>query len=117
MNTLSGGNRQKINLLLALMYDNPVLILDEPSTGLDPLSLIHLKKHLLIEKDRGKKIIITTHIMSFVEEMADHIVFLLDGKIYFDGALKKLIHECQTEKLEEAIAQILSSNGNVNKTN
>lgn len=107
MGTLSGGNRQKVNLLLALMYDNPVIILDEPSTGLDPLALINLKKHLMEEREKGKLILITTHIMSFVEEMADNIVFLLEGKIYFDGSQKQLLEEHGEIRLEHAIANIL----------
>ena len=52
-------------------------------------------------------ILITTHIMSFVEELADNIVFLLEGKIYFDGSLPQLLEERGEEKLENAIADIL----------
>ena len=107
MRVLSGGNRQKVNLLLALMYDNPVIILDEPSTGLDPLALINLKQFLLKEKARGKIILINTHILSFVEEVADNIVFLLDGKIYFDGSQEQLLAEQDEVSLEYAIANIL----------
>jgi len=107
MSTLSGGNRQKVNLLLALMYDNPVIILDEPGTGLDPLALINLKEYLLKEKARGKLILITTHIMSFVEEMADNIVFLLEGNIYFDGSQQELLSKHGELSLEHAIANIL----------
>ncbi len=110
MGTLSGGNRQKVNLLLALMYDSPVIILDEPSTGLDPLALINLKNYLLEEKAKGKLILVTTHMMNFVEEMADNIVFLLEGKIYFDGSLQQLLEEHNETKLERAIANILRPN-------
>ncbi len=83
MGNLSGGTRQKVNILLALMHDDPLLILDEPSTGLDPLSLRELKKFILEERDRGKLIIITTHILSLAEQLADDILFLLDGNIFF----------------------------------
>jgi Cu-processing system ATP-binding protein len=107
LGNLSGGNLQKINLLLAFMYDSPVIILDEPSTGLDPVALIRLKKFLLEEKKNGKVILITTHIMSFVEEMADHIVFLLDGRIYFNGSKDELLKDYQKKNLEETIAEIL----------
>jgi Cu-processing system ATP-binding protein len=107
MNTLSGGNRQKVNLVLSLMFDSPLIILDEPSTGLDPLATINLKNYLAAEKERGKQILITTHIISFVEEIADHIVFILDGKIYFNGSMKDLIKKEGEQKLEMAIAKIL----------
>lgn len=104
---LSGGTVQRVNLLLAFMYDNPVIILDEPSTGLDPVALIQLKQIVKQMKAVGKKIIITTHIMSLVEALADEIIFLLEGKIYFKGsieALKEMHHE---QDLEAAIADIL----------
>jgi Cu-processing system ATP-binding protein len=107
MGNLSGGNRQKVNLLLGLMYDNPVIILDEPSNGLDPLSFLNLKKFLLEEGRRNKQILITTHMMSFVEEIADHIIFILDGQIYFNGSPDELIHHEGETGLEEAIANIL----------
>jgi Cu-processing system ATP-binding protein len=109
MSTLSGGNRQKVNLLLAFMYDSSVIILDEPSTGLDPLALINLKQYLKEEKARGKLILINTHIISFVEELADNIVFILDGKIYFDGSQAQLLAEREEDSLEYAIADILRS--------
>ena len=109
MGTLSGGTRQKLNLVLAFMYDAPYIILDEPSTGLDPLALISLKQFLEKEKAKGKKILIITHILSFVEELADNIVFILDGKIYYQGGLKTLIENQHEQNLEHAIANILRS--------
>jgi len=122
LGNLSGGTLQKVNIMLALMYDSPLLILDEPTTGLDPLSLVRLKKLILEEKAKGKIILITTHIMSFVEEMADNVIFLLEGNIHFKGSLKQLKTNYQSEKLEEAIAKILegkkyefSSNGHSKK--
>ena len=107
MGHLSGGNRQKVNLLLGLMYDVPVIILDEPSNGLDPLSYLNLKRFLKMEAERGKQILITTHLMSFVEELANYIVFLLEGKVYFDGTQKELLKRQHEQNLEEAIASIL----------
>ena len=107
MGNLSGGTRQKVNILLALMHDDPLLILDEPSTGLDPLSLRELKKFVLEERDRGKLIIITTHILSLAEQLAEDILFLLDGKIFFKGSLQVLLDSQQENSLENAIAHIL----------
>ncbi len=107
LGNLSGGTLQKVNVTLAMMYDSPLLILDEPTTGLDPLSLVRLKKLILDEKAKGKIILITTHIMSFVEEMADKIIFLLEGNIHFEGSLTQLKTDYKSEKVEEAIANIL----------
>lgn len=105
---LSGGTRQKVNLVLAFMFDSPLLILDEPTTGLDPVALISLKELILKEKKKGKTILITTHIMDFVEEMADEIVFLLDGSIYFKGTVQALKKQTNQANLERAIANILT---------
>ena len=108
LGNLSGGTRQKVNLVLAFMFDSELNILDEPTTGLDPVSLIHLKEIIQLEKEKGKTILITSHIMSFVEEVADEIVFLLDGKIYFKGSIRKLQEQTNQKNLEKAIAAILT---------
>ncbi|HQU57362.1 MAG TPA: ATP-binding cassette domain-containing protein, partial [Chitinophagaceae bacterium] len=82
---LSGGTKQKVNLVLTFMFDSPLIILDEPTNGLDPISHLRLKNLINAEKEKGKTILITSHILSFVEEVSDEIVFLLEGKIYFKG--------------------------------
>jgi Cu-processing system ATP-binding protein len=104
---LSGGTRQKANLIQAFMYDSPVVILDEPTNGLDPVALLRLKELLAEEKAKGKMILITTHIMSFVDEMADDVVFLLDGNIHYRGSVPELKRTYAEENLEKAIAGIL----------
>ena len=109
LDTLSGGTKQKVNIVLSFMFDSKLLILDEPTTGLDPLSLVHLKKVIREEHQKGKTILITTHIMSFVEELAEEIVFLLDGKVYFKGTLKQIQAQTQQDSLEKAIATILET--------
>lgn len=88
------------------MFDSPLIILDEPTTGLDPASLIKLKELILQEKGRGKTILITTHIMQFVEEMADEIIYLLEGDIYFKGSIQQLMAKTQQTDFEHAIAAI-----------
>lgn len=108
LGNLSGGTKQKVNLVLTFMFDCPVLILDEPTTGLDPVSLIHLKELLHKEKKAGKTILITTHIMDFVDSMADEIVFLLEGTIYFKGTVAELKKKSTRNDLEHAIATILT---------
>ncbi len=104
--TLSGGTKQKVNIVLAFMFDSPLLILDEPTTGLDPASLINLKELMQKEKAKGKTILITSHIMQFVAEVADSIVYLLEGKIYFKGSIDELQQKTQQTNLEHAIAAI-----------
>ncbi len=104
---LSGGTKQKVNIVLTFMFNSDLVILDEPTSGLDPIALLHLKELIRKEKEAGKTILITTHIMSFVEEMADEIVFLLDGKIYFKGTVQQLQEKTEQQDLEHAIANIL----------
>lgn len=107
LGNLSGGTKQKVNIVLTFMFDSELIILDEPTTGLDPISLIHLKEIIQKEKSNGKTILITTHIMSFVEEVADEIVFLLDGEIYFKGSTKNLKLQTKQPDLEHAIAHLM----------
>lgn len=110
LGNLSGGTKQKVNIVLSFMFDSPLIILDEPTTGLDPISLIKLKDLIQEEKTKKKTLLITSHIMSFVEEVADEIVFLLEGKIYFKGTIKTLKTETKQSNLEYAIASILTTN-------
>ncbi|GIV45952.1 MAG: sodium ABC transporter ATP-binding protein [Ignavibacterium sp.] len=105
--TLSGGNRQKLSAVISLMFDPQILIFDEPTAGLDPVISNRFKEMVFIEKKKGKTIILTSHIMSEVEELADEIIFLLDGKIYYKGSLQNLLIEKGEVKLEKAVAKIL----------
>lgn len=107
---LSGGTKQKVNLVLTFMFDSELIILDEPTNGLDPIAMIHLKDLIQTEKGRGKTILITTHIMSLVEEMAEDIVFLLDGKTHFRGSVATLLAQTDQLNLERAIAHVMTKN-------
>nr|AWJ66133.1 ABC transporter, ATP-binding protein [uncultured bacterium] len=107
LGNLSGGTRQKVNIVQAFMYDSPIIMLDEPTSGLDPVAMIRLRELILKEKEKGKIIQLTTHIMSFVEEMADDLIFLLDGKVHFQGTIQLLKEQYHQSNLERAIAGIL----------
>lgn len=109
--TLSGGTKQKLNLSIALMYDSPIYLLDEPTAGLDPLAVIKLKNILQELKKRGKLIIITTHIIPLVEELTDNIIFLLEGQIKFCGLKTQLNKKYDSKTLEESIALLLIDRG------
>ncbi len=108
LGNLSGGTKQKVNIVLTFMFDSDLIVLDEPTNGLDPIALIHLKSIIQKEKEKGKTILITTHIMSFVDEVADEIVFLLDGKIYFKGTVDALKKQMNNDNLEHAIANLIA---------
>lgn len=106
LTNLSGGTKQKVNLVLAFMFDSPLIILDEPTSGLDPLALIRLKELIVAERAKGKTFLITSHIMQFVEEVSDEIVYLLEGNIYFKGNITELKTKTGETNFERAIAAI-----------
>lgn len=109
INILSGGTKQKVNVLLAFMYDNPILILDEPTNGLDPIALVRLKELIKKEREAGKCILITTHIMQLVEDLSDRIIYMLEGHIHFDGNLSSLKSTYGASTVENCIANMLES--------
>lgn len=105
--TLSGGNKQKVSACIALMFNPKIIILDEPTAGLDPVASANLKKKIIEQRDAGKTIILTSHIMAEIEELSDNILFLIEGKIVFDGTLKNLVELSGQAKLENAIAAMM----------
>jgi len=111
LGNLSGGTRQKVNMLLGFLFDSPILILDEPTVSLDPVSLSKLKKLISEKKEQGKIILYTTHIMSLVEEFSDRIILLLNGRIIFNGNLQEIMKESGKTSLENAIAHIIEGKG------
>lgn len=106
--TLSGGTKQKVSALISLMFNPSIIILDEPTAGLDPVASSNLKELVIKEKLKGKTIILTSHIMSEIEELADHIIFLIEGKIKFDGSVLDLLTYKGENKLEKAIANMMN---------
>ncbi|MCC7301775.1 MAG: ABC transporter ATP-binding protein [Bacteroidia bacterium] len=106
---LSGGTRQKVNMVMALMFNPDLYIFDEPTAGLDPVSRIIFRDYVLKERDRGKTILLTTHLMNEVEELSQEIIFLLDGKVYYRGSPEELKITQKESTLERAIARMLSA--------
>lgn len=107
MRTLSGGTRQKVSAALAFLFDPVVLILDEPTAGLDPLSSEILKEKILKEKAKNKLIIITSHILSDLDELTTHIMYMQDGKQLFFKEIDQLREDTGELKLGKAIARIM----------
>lgn len=102
--TLSGGNRQKISAVLAWLFRPKVLFLDEPTAGLDPRSSAILKDAILQAKYDGRTILLTSHILSEVQELADHVVYLMDGRIRLDEPMADILRTSGGLTLERAIA-------------
>ncbi len=107
MRTLSGGTRQKVSAALAFFFDPSILILDEPTAGLDPLSAEILKQKILKEKKKGKLILITSHILSDLDELTTHIMYLQEGKLQFFKDIATVQEETGEMRLGKAIARIM----------
>lgn len=104
---LSGGTRQKLNAVVAFLFRPALVILDEPTAGLDPVSSARLKDKVLASPARGTTVLLTSHLMAEVEELATHIAFLLDGRIHFDGTLDALRARTGESRLERAVARLM----------
>jgi Cu-processing system ATP-binding protein len=109
MRTLSGGTRQKVSACLAFLFNPLVLILDEPTAGLDPLASEILKEKIQQEKNQGKLILLTSHILSDLDEITSNIMYLIDGKLQFFRALEDLKAITGEKKLGKAIAKLMKS--------
>lgn len=107
LRVLSGGTRQKVNAALAFLFAPSVLILDEPTSGLDPVSSGIVKDKILAERAKGRTCVLTSHVMTELEALADDIAFLVDGRIAFSGAVNLLKRMTRQLSLERAIAQVM----------
>ena len=110
MHTLSGGTRQKVSASLAFLFNPPILILDEPTAGLDPIAVEALKEKILSKKNKDKTFLITSHIMSDLDELSSHLVYLEEGKILFNDTIDLLKEETGELKLGRAVATIMKRN-------
>jgi Cu-processing system ATP-binding protein len=106
--TLSGGTRQKVNAVLAFLFRPEILILDEPTVGLDPVSSGIVKDKILAERGAGRTVVLTSHIMSDLEELADDVAFLADGRIGYAGTLFDLKRITRQNNLERAVAAMMT---------
>jgi len=110
MRTLSGGTTQKVSAVLAFLFNPDVLILDEPTAGLDPLASEILKEKIIKEKQKGKLILITSHLLSELDDLITEIVFMQDGKVHFHKKVQQLQEETSQIKISKAIATVLKNN-------
>ena len=109
MRTLSGGTTQKVSAVLAFLFNPHVLILDEPTAGLDPLASEILKEKIILEKEKGKLILITSHLLSELDDLITEIIFMQEGKVHFHQKIEDLKAPTQEDKISKAIAKILKN--------
>lgn len=112
MRTLSGGTTQKVSATLAFLFNPDILILDEPTAGLDPLASEILKEKIIAEKQKGKLILITSHLLSELDELITHVVFMQEGHVKFHKTISDLKETTGEERISKAIANVLRNKGN-----
>ena len=112
MRTLSGGTTQKVSAILAFLFNPDVLILDEPTAGLDPLASEILKEKIIKEREKGKLILITSHLLSELDDMISQIIFMQEGKVHFHKSIADLLESTNEQKISKAIAKILKNKRN-----
>jgi Cu-processing system ATP-binding protein len=105
--TLSGGTQQKLNAVMAFLFSPSLLILDEPTAGLDPASSAVFKDKILAERDAGRTFVLSSHFMNELEELADDVVFLLEGTVQYRGPVEELMRSTRQANLGRAISFLM----------
>jgi Cu-processing system ATP-binding protein len=105
--SLSGGQRQRLNAAAAFLFTPELLLLDEPTAGLDPVASGMLKDKIRAVRTDGRAVVITSHILSELQELADLVVYLHEGRVHWSGPLDALMAETAAPTLERAIAQLM----------
>lgn len=109
MRTLSGGTTQKVSAVLAFMFSPKVLILDEPTAGLDPIASEILKNKIIDAKNKGCLILITSHLLSELEDIVSQIIFMQDGQILLHKAVEELKADTQQPTIAKSIVHLLKA--------
>ncbi len=107
MRTLSGGTRQKVSAALAFLFDPEVLVLDEPTAGLDPVASEMLKEKIIAQKRKGKLVMITSHVLSELDELVTQVIYMQEGNLQFHKTIDELHAETGENKLSKAIANVM----------
>ena len=107
MHTHSGGTRQKVSASLAFLFHAPVMILDEPTAGLDPVSVEILKEKIIYERRIGKLMIISSHILSDLDELTTEMIYIFEGKVQYNNSIDSLKHETNETRLNKAVTTLI----------
>lgn len=107
---LSRGMRQKVAVACGLLHDPKVILFDEPLTGLDPMAIRAIKALMRERADQGAAVVVSSHLLSLVEEIADSLLVLKEGRRLFRGTVAEMRSELDPgEGLEEAFLRMVAS--------
>ncbi|MCB0659337.1 MAG: ABC transporter ATP-binding protein [Saprospiraceae bacterium] len=109
MRALSGGTTQKVSATIAFLFNPKVLILDEPTAGLDPLAADILKEKIVREHKSGKLILITSHLLSELDDLLTHVIFMQEGSILFNHSINALLAHTGQDRVSKAISHVLKT--------
>ena len=109
--TFSQGMKQRLGIAVALVHDPALIILDEPSNGLDPQGIADMRQMILTLKEQGKTILISSHLLSEIEKVANRMLIIHKGKKIIEGEVRKLLDPADTivtvETTDDAVARSL----------
>jgi Cu-processing system ATP-binding protein len=103
---LSGGMRQRVSAALAFYFNPRLLILDEPTAGLDPIANEILKAKVRQYTERDRLVITTSHILSDLDEICNYVVFLMEGHLRFAGPIDELRRQTRESKLNRMVVAL-----------
>jgi Cu-processing system ATP-binding protein len=107
LGTVSGGTRQKVNAVSAFLFRPDALILDEPTAGLDPVASRAFKAGVRNARDAGCTVLLTSHVVSELQDLADALVLIVDGRVRFAGTRAELAGVTGTGLVEDGLALLL----------
>ncbi|MBX3163017.1 MAG: ABC transporter ATP-binding protein [Bacteroidetes bacterium] len=109
MRTLSGGTIQKVSATLAFMFNPKVLILDEPTAGLDPIASEVLKEKIIAARENGKLILITSHLLSELEDIVNGVIFMQEGNVKLHSNTEELKKKTGEDTIAKSIIHLLKN--------
>jgi sodium transport system ATP-binding protein len=108
---LSMGQKQKVSIARTIVHDPPVLVLDEPTVGLDVLAARAITELIRNCRSAGKTVLFSTHVMTEAAKLADRVGVLFDGALVREGTPDELVTSTGSADLEGAFLQIVEGNG------
>lgn len=107
---LSTGMKQKASIAVSLVHDPDIIIFDEPTNGLDIVTARAVTDYLKLMREKGKLVIISTHIMSEAQKMCDRIAIIISGNKVIEGTLDEILIATHTDDLEDAFFELYKQN-------